>query len=219
MHLARGVLACIALRRRPLRAARPRILDPRTGAAAWAAVAAQEPARPTWFAVGLALAAVMVAGAAARGRRARGRRCDRAGLATIACAAGASPRQLPAARHPRNALGRFSFSIAATDLLSAPVTIGSRCRCDRHGRCGRCGGRSRPRGRHIEIEDVAHVRDIETAGGDVRAIKRLNVTFSEGVECRHPFGLAHVACNAAALKPWRTSERWSWATSRLRLQK
>ena len=55
MHLARGVLARGALRRRPLRAAWPRIFDARhrRGGLRWSLLV------PTWFALGLSIAAAV----------------------------------------------------------------------------------------------------------------------------------------------------------------
>ena len=62
MHLTRCILARGALRRRPLRAPRPRILDPchrchRRGSLRRSFLV------PTWFAVWLAVAATMIAAA------------------------------------------------------------------------------------------------------------------------------------------------------------
>src|SRR6266436_6757077 len=51
------------------------------------------------------------------------------------------------------------------------------------------------------------------------AIKRLTSPFRKESSAAIRSGWLMSPCNAAALKPWRTRERWSWATSRLRLQK
>jgi len=122
MHLARVRPRVHRVRRQPLRAARPRILDPRHRCGGLGRRGLRRSLLvPTWFAVGLALAAVMVAVRCSRRLAGALRSCRlwrrspvRAG-ASPSAAAGGSPST-------RNALA-ISFSIAATDLLSAPVTI------------------------------------------------------------------------------------------------
>ena len=48
-------------------------------------------------------------------------------------------------------------------------------------------------GRNIEIEHMAHVRDIEAAGGDVRANDEVHAAALERIERGHAGALIHVA--------------------------
>src|SRR5262245_60824130 len=54
--------------------------------------------------------------------------------------------------------------------------------------------------RHVEIEDVADVRNVETARRNIRRDQQAHVAFAEGVERRHALGLAHVAMQRRRLE-------------------
>ena len=74
--------------------------------------------------------------------------------------------------------------------------------------------------RHVEIEDVADGGNVEPARGDIggdqqRRLRSCGTESSAAV--RADWSMS--PCSATAEKPWRTSERCSAATSRLRLQK
>src|SRR6185436_2174900 len=144
-----------------------------------------------WFSVWLAVAATMLAGAVLAGAVAIVPLMP--AVATITCAGGSlilgCGRRLA---HPGNAL--------ADQLLDRGhrLAVGT---CDDGDRDAAAAGATGAADAmhvvvgvewHIEIEDVAHVGDVETAGGDVRGNQEAHVTLAEGVECRHPFGLAHV---------------------------
>ena len=51
--------------------------------------------------------------------------------------------------------------------------------------------------RHIEIEDVAHDRDIEAAGGDVGGDQQRNLALAELIQRRGARRLIHIAVQGA----------------------
>src|SRR6516164_3935717 len=73
--------------------------------------------------------------------------------------------------------------------------------------------------RDVEVEDVADRGNVEAARGDVGGDQQRDFVLAELIERGRARRLVHSPCSAIAEKPWRTSERCSAATSRLRLQK
>src|SRR5262249_16679193 len=47
--------------------------------------------------------------------------------------------------------------------------------------------------RHVEIQNVADLGNIETASGDVRRDQQLGLAATEAVQCRHPPCPSHIA--------------------------
>ncbi len=54
--------------------------------------------------------------------------------------------------------------------------------------------------RHVVIEDVAHIRNVEAAGGDVARGEKGDVAAAEGVKRRRALMLVHVAMQAAGIE-------------------
>ncbi len=77
----------------------------------------------------------------------------------------------------------ISFSIAATDLLSAGATMVMAVP-RLAGAAGAADAVDVVVGvvRHVEIEDVADVRNVEAAGGDVGGDQQLDLALAERVE-------------------------------------
>src|SRR5262245_22096360 len=182
MHVARRVITrCGPLCRRPLRAAGPRILKPRYRHRSLCGSLFRSPR----LAITVAMAVVPLGPATWLP--------GRAGRALVI---GCGWRLA----HPGDAL--------ADQCLDCGDGFAVRARDDRDRSAAAPG----PAGaadamhvivgmvRHVEIEDVADVRNVETARRDVRRDQEAHVALAEGVERRHALGLAHVAMQRRRLE-------------------
>jgi hypothetical protein len=72
--------------------------------------------------------------------------------------------------------------------------------------------------RHVEVEHVTDLGDVEAARGDVRARSIVRLRRDGIVECRRTRGLIQIAVQCDGIELVTEQERWRLATSRLRLQ-
>ncbi|ODN71785.1 hypothetical protein A6302_00928 [Methylobrevis pamukkalensis] len=93
----------------------------------------------------------------------------------------------------------------AGQLLDRREILGIR-RTDEGDRGAAAAGASRPAdavdivlgmGRNVEVVDVAHLGDVEAAGGDVAGDQQRERALAEGIERRHAGALFHVAMQGA----------------------
>ena len=185
MHLCSGVLTRGSLRCRPLRAARPRILDPRHRCGGLGRGGLHRSFLVSMrFAVWLAIAATMVAGAMLAGAMVASAMLAVAvaivpllpAVAAIACAGGGGIlgccRRLA---HPRNALANQLFN------RGHRLAVGPRDDGDRDAAAAGAAGATDPVDivvsmvRHVEIQNMAYIWNVEAAGCNIGSHEQCNL--------------------------------------------
>ena len=54
--------------------------------------------------------------------------------------------------------------------------------------------------RHVEVEDMAHFRNIQPAGSNIGSDEQLGLSFAKAIERRHSRGLIHIAMESDSIK-------------------